>query len=117
MLANELRIGNRIYIDGVEVTVSAADILTIYQNERFLIEKNLVSPILLTEERLCRLGFKVAFSLSSSRVYSLNDFYLMALSSHEFRIYESEKCLGKPISYLHQLQNLYFLWVGSELSF
>lgn len=115
MNINELRVGNHIYIDNKETAVSATDLVTISQNERFLLEKQVINPIFLSEALLFKLGFRVEFEVSPYRVYSLGDFLLISNSNHTFNFFVGQKAVGKPIAYMHQLQNLYLVLAGSEL--
>lgn len=112
----ELRVGNHVYIDNKETAVTAVDLLTMAQNERFLIEKDVVTPIFLSEASLLKIGFKVEFDIAPNRVYSLGDFLLCSNSSKSFNFYVGQSAVGRPVAYLHQLQNLYFSVVGKELA-
>ncbi|MCQ2235204.1 MAG: hypothetical protein MJZ24_10760 [Paludibacteraceae bacterium] len=111
----ELRIGNHIYIDSRETAISAIDLATMCQHEKFLIDKGVVTPIYLSESILFKHGFKVEFDITPNRVYSLGDFLIRSNSSHSFNLYVGQQTVGKPFSYLHQLQNLYFAIEGKEL--
>ncbi|MCQ2193135.1 MAG: hypothetical protein MJZ23_09825 [Paludibacteraceae bacterium] len=115
MNSKELRIGNHIYIDNKETAITATDLLTMSQNERFLLEKQVINPIFLSESLLFRLGFKVEFEVSPNRVYSHGNFLLCSNANNTFNFYVGQQSTGKAVAYLHQLQNLYFLMTGSEL--
>lgn len=111
----ELRVGNHVYIDDKETALTAVDLLTMAQNERFLLDKSVVNPIFLSESLLLKLGFKVEFDIAPNRVYSFGDFLLRSNSANSFNFYVGQNVVGKPVAYLHQLQNLYFSITGKEL--
>jgi|SRR5574344_1617519 hypothetical protein len=115
MKSKDLRIGNHVYIDDKEVPVTAADLLTLSQHERFVMEKELMTPVYISESVLFRLGFKVEFDKAPLRVYSLNEFLLTSNSLHTFNLYVGQAAVGHSIAYLHQLQNLFFDLTGIEL--
>lgn len=111
----ELRVGNHVYIDNKETAITAVDLLTMSQNERFLIDKDVVTPIFLSEAVLLKVGFKVEFDIAPNRVYALGDFLVCSNSSKTFNLYVGQCVVGKPVAYLHQLQNLFFSITGKEL--
>lgn len=111
----ELRVGNHVYIDNKETAITAVDLLTMAQNERFLIEKDVVTPIFLSESILLKVGFKVEFDIAPNRVYALGDFLVRSNTANTFNFYVGQSAVGKPIAYLHQLQNLFFAITGKEL--
>lgn len=111
----ELRVGNHVYINGRQTLVSAADLLALSQAGRFSIPEDAVCPIFLSENLLLKLGFKVEFDVTPSCVYSLGDFLLRSNAGHTFHLYVGQQVVGRPVAYLHQLQNLFFLLQGREL--
>ena len=101
MTAKELRIGNIISANGVDVVVT---ISVIAQRKDF-------EPIPLTEEWLLNFGFKKDGSEFSIYEYR----YTVYLSNKNyFYLCDNKKVL--TIMYnVHQLQNLYFALTGEEL--
>ena len=115
MKSSEFRTGNLVYINNTEAILSATDILFIAQNERFSLPCNFITPILISENRLFSLGFKVAFDQTPYKVYSSGDFTIKSGANHSFSLYAGQSTVGKPFHYIHQLQNLYFSITGDEL--
>lgn len=109
MKANELRIGNLLYNDGVVVTIDARSIFDIWDDNGL----GKYKPITLTPEWLERFGFE---SYLNSE-YKKDCLYIEILNDGTI-----EWCWGwnneksDPINYVHQLQNLYFALTGAELS-
>ena len=116
MKANELRIGNQIYVNSVLHQVTAVDILTIAQNELFGIEMPYCNPVKLTEELLLKSGFRFMYEKVSDRVYSNEDFMLYWNRQSGYHLFYHDKLLSRGIAYWHQLQNLYQEVTGQLLS-
>ena len=108
MKANELRIGNQIYINGVVHKITGADIFFISQNEIFEMDNSSCDPIKLTEEMLFKSGFKFDYEKALDRVYSEGDFKLYWNKQNGYRLFYHDKTLSRSIFYWHQLQNIYF---------
>lgn len=110
MTPNELRIGNW---------------LTNFLDEEFQVNGNTIAywgldefpdpkPILLTEERLLKFGFNKSF-LDNDQCrcwdYELNEFHLHGMGDNIFTF------MTRKINYVHQLQNVFFVLTGEELTF
>lgn len=99
---NELRIGNRVLIDGVSNNVDLHDMK--YYDQLY--------PIPITEDWLIRLGFEtngLGYSPKDDcticvEKWSDGDWYCSIGEGYEREIY-----------HIHQLQNLYFALTGKEL--
>jgi hypothetical protein len=115
MKANELRIGNQIYINNAVHTLTATDILTISQHELFGMDLSYCNPIKLTEDMLFRSGFKFDYEKVAGRVYSSNEFILYWDKQNGYSFFYHDKQLSKGFFYWHQLQNLYFDITGNSL--
>lgn len=90
----------------------------IWQAER---EPDEFEPIPLTAEWLERFGFKEerrdSWGIYDEFGFSIPDFEIERNNSGELRLSVNvgEYHIGKPIEYVHQLQNLYFALTGQEL--
>ena len=108
MKANELRIGNLIYLNE-ELIKFGFSILKFD-------DLNNIKPIPLTEEWLVRFGFKrdnkYDFTLN---VKDVGEFYTSSEWFHG-NGYITFEHFGIKLFYLHQLQNLYFALTGEELT-
>lgn len=104
MKANELRIGNLIFVNGKECELTSEMFLRWLH---FGMNEN-SEPIPITEEWLRRLGFTY-----SGGSYYFNEFELETCGN-EFRY------LSHPydtlVNSVHSLQNLYFALTGGELT-
>ena len=117
MKASELRIGNLVNTEDGNFSVFEILENDIVMENNISFAKYYVKPIPLTEEWLLKFGFKRDYY-----TMELNDFKLEAgsriidtdtLSGFGWEQIKDEKYLS--ISYLHQLQNLYFAICGIEL--
>lgn len=113
---NEIRVGNRIKIDGVIVTVDERTIFDFNHDGR------IKEPIELTEQVLLKCGFEkqqldrqTYFELKVNNTRFITDdngkvrIGVQGFSQHEYLLLELE--------YLHQLQNVYYYLTGKELEF
>lgn len=112
MKAQELRIGNLIYNNGVRI-IDAHDIMICDRNSDSFNNRN--SPIPLTEDWLLKCGLR-------SKKKKLRGGYIkFTLLNNLFIETERNFVLMKPwiiisrCEYVHQLQNLYFALTGEEL--
>lgn len=109
--ANELRIGNYVWIDlnlpSLDThKIQAKDILDIYNGVT-------VEPIPLTEEWLLKFGSKeLKAKRGVLKEYVLKTVRLELSNSHNF-YYKNSKVI---ITSVHQLQNLYFALTQEELT-
>jgi hypothetical protein len=107
MKANELRIGNYVYL-GTEV-------YQIKTGSEIGYGENVFKPILLTEEWLLKFGFK-----RDGRSLKLKNFGRFMFLEIGISFYPAGNlnCLLKRdiIQRVHQLQNLYFALTGEELT-
>ena len=114
MIENELRIGNLVQFseDGTIFTVGSIEekgFTVQNEEETTWIESELFEPIPLTEERLLEFGFEKDVS-KYNICWFLNHVYIWFVDGE----YINE--LDLPIDYVHQLQNLYFVLTGEELT-
>ena len=119
MKATELRLGNWVEQpnDGVTRVTAVLNDLQI-KTETGYIDKY-CRPIPLTEEWLLKFGFtydkSFGWSFSDEKIYFILSYYQpsnrVVLETDE----ESVINVPQDISYVHQLQNLYFALTGEEL--
>lgn len=112
--ANELRIGNYVLIPDRAAPVTVDQILrfeiTVLETGRFFNLKH-VEPIKITNDILLACGFQIGDPHPRAIVYFLNQF------SIHYHLQKSEWfSTTTKIQYLHQLQNIYFLVMGRELT-
>lgn len=115
MNAQELRIGNLVWVEGGELTVHAEDILNIANHT---VNSEKVIGIPLTAEWLERFdvymipprGLKYGFQKSIYYVEFSGDSLGWRMLDREYHWIGSEY-----IRYVHQLQNLYFALTSEEL--
>lgn len=103
--ANELRIGNLLFNDGVVVTIDARSIFDIWDDKGL----NNYSPIPLTEEWLMRFGFEEneeGYWVIVGQFYDMRKILKTSLYQGDLQ----------STKYVHQLQNLYFAITGEELT-
>lgn len=106
MEVSELRIGNFIMHNGIEDKVD----LSLFSGIEIFDTENLLSPIPLTEEWLVRFGFeKRKFSYLYGYGNFLYDYRLKLWTWYGIQLHDY------LITYVHQLQNLYFALTGQEL--
>ena len=108
----ELRIGNKVYFGNKIHTVTGNDIYKLQDGACF--DEN---GIPLTEEWLLRFGFeKTQHEYGSHEtIFSKDEIEL----SSDFRLVVTDyyvERIGKPLQYVHQLQNLFFALTGEELT-
>ena len=113
MEAKELRIGNYINFNGVDIQCGYAVITDIRQKEKGLTNEYLSTiiykPILLTEEWLLKFGF------SGDKEYGWSFNYVLIITNGEhFDYWGADNVID--LRYIHQLQNLYFALTGEELT-
>jgi hypothetical protein len=118
LLVNHLRIGNLVYHrlnDFSEFNVTP--IVGLNSNDFNLLEHaGHIKPIPLTEEWLLKFGFSLDEGITI-RVSEFNWFSLSNLNiGYFYSVNGGEYLIGKPIKYVHQLQNLYFALTGNELT-
>jgi len=114
----ELKIGNLlqwedesediIIITGINIENESCSIAT---NKNELAELDEFIPILLTEERLLKLGFEKEEKIQFYQYYYLNIF---SIFNDNNKFYYSADC-WVHIKYIHQLQNLYHILTENEL--
>jgi len=118
MKATELRIGNWIHYSS-KVGMDEGDIQceTFHMDEMRNNSKYSYSPILLTEDILLKKGFEKKYSnvfgTGKSTSYKYGRFELYLNEELDYGKYRHGS--GVYISYLHELQNLYFVLTGYEL--
>lgn len=116
MNANELKIGNYLYNDGVLVKIDARSIFDIWDNKGL---KN-YTQVPLTEKWLNDLGFSVISESSAGKRYG---YVIDGIFSSDltFIFWKTTKEAGKffrcnlELKSIHQVQNLYFALTGEDL--
>lgn len=127
MKAKNYRIGNYIMFGGHRFKIKPYDIKVLYESE--LTNETLsesYKDILLTTEWLVKLGF-IKGNKCYKNAYSIEvlktDFYLRPSCQDGFYWgfnvsddkLDCELYDAKPLKYVHELQNLYFVLTGEEL--
>ena len=121
MKANELRIGNLVYLVDKEKICEILDGHEIDECD----ENPLVQPIPLTEEWLLKFGFDLYDGFSNMRFINIvkHEYDSSTISfSHTEQLtrfsngHPKGSTLIPHIKYVHQLQNLYFALTGEELT-
>ena len=106
MKAQDLRIGNWVEIQGIQLSQVVGQVTRINGKK---IGRNL-QPIPLTEEWLERFGFEYSDLNGDSGLWKIPPFQIYG-KCNQF-IYE----YALDVNYVHQLQNLYFALTGEELN-
>ena len=138
MKANELRIGNYVYNktdgvikveeindDGINGEFDLCWASYYFEPTYAGVEKDLIEPILLTEEWLLRFG-AIDNNKDERKKYNFKEinWYFGFIGNYgDFRIYQYtdnfkywlDQYKTIEIKYVHQLQNLYFAITGEEL--
>ncbi len=112
---NELAIVSEIDADGIKVDVG---------KELVWIEITSFNQILLTEEWIIRLGFKIkkhkwSDGSISNNYFWLRDYFVLIETDYISlaRVFQGEQQFVSNIESVHQLQNLYFTLTSEELIF
>ena len=120
---NELRIGNLVLYESVEIVLSVSDLIVIdLANKQGYDHK--YKPIPLTEEWLLKFGFKRERDLNWWNVPKESSYkahHLMKMQNAwtwfiDFDDTGDNTHLVSGFNYVHQLQNLYFALTGEELT-
>jgi hypothetical protein len=126
MEANELRIGNKLHRDELDINtgkwhqmvidVSYHDIHNLVNGHQMM--KGAYEGIALTEDWLTRAGFEKEYENDFMYVWRGVIFYFRMSDMSLRRDYKQKtKSSVIEIKYVHQLQNLYFALTGQELQF
>lgn len=115
MTANELRIGNWLQNNGEQYQITGATIISMERGDSF------AEPIPITDEWLHRFGFEIIDGLYRMDMYwgefrdftTLKNQFLFGCFNFEKRIYFTRNV--ESVTYVHQLQNLYYALTGQEL--
>lgn len=113
--ANELRVGNLIYSDGIVVTADARTIFDIWDSSKKY------DPIQITPEWLERLGFKLVDDSGMTLEYNKRKITILFGTQRtppilgDVLLGDDQDTYVNHIKYVHQLQNLYFALTGTEL--
>ena len=119
---NELRVGNLIQEGKVEQIDNSID--EVYYSGNGYYQSNYccnLNAILINEEWLLKLGFSCDWSKIYTKQIEENYFELRFDKTDKIIVldvsvnYEDTSLEFQHIKYVHQLQNLYFILVGSEL--
>ena len=125
MKATELRIGNEVFYEETEITLSISDLVVIDLANKQGYEHK-YKPIPLTEEWLLKFGFEETYAKNcfKKRLFETEHFiYVTITKTHNIlsigdRYISNEYIMvfvTNPIEYVHQLQNLFFALTGNEL--
>ena len=113
MKANELRIGNYVIEDYMSYNgIKQKEVEVSFKN---LVSHDSLKPIPLTEEWLVKFGFDVENKKGNN-----NDFNVYRKGEFTFNTnhgwWFSHNILKLQPQFVHQLQNLYFALIGTELT-
>jgi len=123
--ANELRIGNWVYITDTltqlfykqEVQINIHNLMYLCGECKEPFELN-IEPIPITEEWLLKFGFKEKKDNDGIFGFKLKNFWY--INEYQFRLSDFIETHGmlidNKIHYVHQLQNLYFALTNQELT-
>jgi hypothetical protein len=107
--ANELRIGNWHWGDGNPIQITAKDILDLSDDP----QDDFYQPIPLTEEWLLKFGFEK--NKNNRFVLLTGDVDILFTEDLDGWVCDGINFSVNCLSYVHQLQNLYFALTGEEL--
>lgn len=115
---NELRLGNQILIDGkIFPVVELQTHGVVYVDEIKLIEPySKVEPITLTGEILLKCGFMTSSDTNWEFELNVSALKMYCRWNTEWYFELGGIYLGAKPKYLHELQNLYYAILGSELT-
>lgn len=112
MKANELRIGNYVKSDEIELTKVTASLLHHMISLKGLLS-GFVEPISLTEEWLVKFGFEKR--KDSNILWDKSDLFSLFTIADKIKYKAQNHTLH--VMYVHQLQNLYYALTGQELKY
>jgi hypothetical protein len=113
MEANELRIGNLILKNGSIYNIDTLFFVDIYDGTAINFH---LKPIHLTEEWLLRFGFEKTMEWTYSKELLGNSKLVYYLGEKGWSIGFKNYSDFSNLTYVHQLQNLYFALTGEELT-
>lgn len=117
MKANELRIGNLVFLNGELYQMTIQTFEDIGQSEY---DEEDFTPIPLTEKWLTDFGFEfsksVWFYLENCPYELTGGIFTLRLKGLQDFYFFLDLEIGCKIKYVHQLQNLYFSFTGVELT-
>ena len=121
MKIQELRVGNYIYENNKILQIT--DGHNFDAVESWLEDTDFIKPILITEHILLKLGFKIGVNNYDCGNYHIiskfGEFYLRKSYKGGFYWgfdYDNEINNVNNVEYIHQLQNLYYVITGCELT-
>lgn len=115
--ANELRIGNWVGVNGVNLQIERfCDTFILFTNKRESHYSG-IEPVPLTPEILEKAGFVPVNWINGTSKFD----YAFMENHHEWNFYPTETIYWhghriNNIKHIHQLQNLYFALTGEELT-
>ncbi len=116
MKASELRIGNYILLDGDEIMVTGVNGSIVYWMDGYdvtALSGSKIEGIYMTEERALKLGFKKRKEQDIITYYK-SGFVICFNTKHHITCTYKGAFL-RNVSFIHELQNLYFALTGDEL--
>ncbi|MEE1062846.1 MAG: hypothetical protein UH071_04195 [Paludibacteraceae bacterium] len=112
----ELHVGSLFYIGNKIQKITASDIQTIKQAERFGLPLDGFRPILITEETLKKYKFSKLAETTDHTLFGLGEIYISYKKSASHLICAQSRAeIGKPFTYIHQLQNICNSLFGFDL--
>ena len=112
----ELHVGSLFYIGNKIQKITAFDIQTIKQAERFGLQLDGFRPILITEETLKKFKFSKLAETTDHTLFGLGEIYISYKKSGSHLICAQSRAeIGKAFTYIHQLQNICSSLFGLDL--
>jgi hypothetical protein len=112
--AGDLRIGNFVIDeDGDVLEIICIEKEYVWHDVNIFSQIDTIRGIILTPEILGQFGFRYCDYLSTRFRYGLSNFYIDR-HKKEWHL-QGYKHYPKPLTYLHELQNLYYFITGYEL--
>lgn len=118
MQLNEIRLGNKISLEGKNYTIDAKMMYAIFSgNPDYDISK--FEPILLSSEWLLKFGFKEnkVEDITYEKEISHCKGFVVSFSTQSYDWFLCDTDVDTNVKYIHQLQNLYFAMTGLEIDF
>lgn len=121
MKANELRLGNYVDLGSriakiIEISHLSCVVVDLEETQDTIESYERTKPIPLTEEWLLKFGFTFRSEIVTGvRFYDFGSFQVKSWNDGSYVLFRKDICLFSDLTYVHQLQNLYFALCGEEL--